>query len=100
MGHVIADPGRLWPEGIVPYELDPAFARPADAGDAVEGAPMELLQRAIAEWNQRTILRLVPWTGQKDYIRFEPTSDVSQSEYVGCNGGRQLNASQAHRMEV
>lgn len=90
MGHVIADPKRLWPEGIVPYDIAQAFTRPGEADDPAEGSPAELLQRAIMEWNQRTILRLVPWTGQKDYILFEPTDDVSQSEYVGCNGGRQL----------
>lgn len=90
MGHVIADPQRLWPEGIVPYEIDPAFTRTEQTADPAEEPPAALLQRAIKEWNDRTVLRLVPRTDQKDYILFEPTDDVSQSEYVGCNGGRQL----------
>lgn len=89
MGHIIADPKRLWPEGIVPYELDPAFLRIGETDDPAEGVPAELIMRAIREWNERTILRLVPRSGQTDYIAFEPTEHVSQSECAGRNGGRQ-----------
>ena len=89
MGHFIADQNRLWPAGIIPYAIDAAFAPAGEAADLGAESPAALIGRAIADWNQRTKLRLVPWTGQPDYVVFAPTQEVSQSEYVGRNGGRQ-----------
>jgi hypothetical protein len=89
MGHFIADERRLWPGGVIPYEIDAAFTHAGEADDAGEELPAALIRRAIAEWNHKTVLRLVPWSGQTDYLVFAPTPEVSQSEFVGCNGGRQ-----------
>src|SRR4051794_35257343 len=101
MGHFIADQQRLWPAGIIPYELDAAFERAGEANDLAEELPAALVRRAIKEWNDKTILRLVPWTGQEDYVVFAPTDEVSQSEFVGRNGGRQqiwINARRARAL--
>lgn len=90
MGHFIADPRRRWPAGIIPYAIDADFASAGDADDPAGELPAALIGRAIAEWNAKTILRLLPWDGQPDYVVFAPTDAVSQSEFVGCHGGRQL----------
>lgn len=89
MGHFIADERRLWPAGIIPYEIDAAFTRAGEADDLAEELPAALIRRAIGEWNHKTILRLLPWSGEADYLSFAPTAEVSQSEFVGRNGGRQ-----------
>ena len=86
MGHFIADERRLWPAGIIPYEIDAAFTRAGETDDLAEELPAALIRRAIGEWNHKTILRLLPWSGEADYLSFAPTAEVSQSEFVGRNG--------------
>lgn len=89
MGHIIADRGRLWPGGVIPYEIDAAFVPASGGRAALAESPTELIQRAIKEWNQRTILRFVPRTDEHDYIVFSPTEHVCSSEHAGRNGGLQ-----------
>lgn len=87
MGHFIADPQRLWPAGIIPYALDGAFGSSGETPDSESAAA--LIEQAIKQWNDKTVLRLIPWTGQPDYVVFVPTEEVSQSDYVGRSGGAQ-----------
>ncbi len=101
MGHIIADKNRLWPEGTIPYELDAAFLKDGGAPDAAAESPTKLIQRALLEWNQRTILRFIPRTDQRDYIVFVPTEHVCSSEHAGRNGGMQsiwINAERARQL--
>jgi hypothetical protein len=88
-GHVIAAAHRLWQGGILPYEFDPDLERARDADEKAVGSPAALIRQAIAEWNEKTLLKLLPRTEQPDYVHFARTDDVSESEYVGRNGGRQ-----------
>ena len=98
MGHIIADQNRLWPEGIIPYELDATFVHDGGAREVAAESPAKLIERALQEWNQRTILRFIPRTDQNDYIVFSPTEYVCSSEHAGRNGGMQsiwINAERA-----
>lgn len=74
--------GNLWPEGRIPYEIDPAL--PATT--------VTQLQLAITTWNNYgTPIRLVPRAGDVDYTRFvySPLSVGVCSSAVGRSGGMQ-----------
>lgn len=65
-----------WPDGVVPFEVDPALPDP------------QRVAAAVAHWNGRTHLRFVPRTaGDTDFLRFIP-STASRSP-VGRHGGMQ-----------
>lgn len=67
---------RRWPNGVVPYVISsnlPDHSR---------------VTAAIAHWNTRTPVRLVPRTGESDWVEFVPHADSCLS-YVGRIGGRQ-----------
>ena len=51
--------GRTWPGAVVPYVVDDD-----------ERLRNDLLDEAIAEWNDRTVVELVPRTNESDYVRF------------------------------
>ena len=68
----------LWPEGVVPYVIDPAL--PAGAARTIEAA--------IAEWNNQTVISLVPRSAESDYVRFIPSERCAS--HVGRQGGEQL----------
>lgn len=74
-GDVVPGDWSRWPGGVIPYEIDPALPEPARVTDA------------IAHWHERTPLRLVPRSGEGDYLCFIP-ADVCDSP-VGRQGGRQ-----------
>jgi len=65
----------VWPSGVVPFVVDSALPRPQRVTDAV------------AHWNQRTAIHLVPRTNQTDYVKFVDGSGCSSS--VGRVGGEQ-----------
>lgn len=69
----------LWPGGVVPYEIAPELT-PAQR----EGIP-----EAIAEWNSRTVVSLVPRDGQADYVLFAPDSAALCAADLGRQGGMQ-----------
>lgn len=74
--------GNLWPGGLIPYEIDPAF--PATT--------LAQLQQAISTWNAYgTPIRLQPRAGETDYARFtrSPLSTGVCSSAVGRRGGGQ-----------
>ena len=51
---------RLWPGGRIPYVLD----------DGIKGEALETLQRAIEEWNSKTVISLFPRTDEPEYAFF------------------------------
>lgn len=67
---------RRWDNHIVPYVTDPGFTSTVE------------LNRAIRHIEERTNLRFVNRTDQRDYLYFKTHSNVSQS-YVGRQGYKQ-----------
>ncbi|MFE9789696.1 Dot/Icm T4SS effector Zinc-dependent metalloprotease LegP [Nocardia salmonicida] len=75
-GVVISGEVFRWPNGVVPYEVDPALPARQRVFDAV------------AQWNARTRIRFVPRIGAHgDFVRFVPS--MSSRSPVGRRGGRQ-----------
>ncbi len=74
-----ADPIRLWPNGVIPYEIDPVFKDTSN------------IDAAVQHWNTRTSIRLQPRKGEANYVRFTPYQDPSAcaSTSIGMNGGVQ-----------
>lgn len=64
-----------WPNGRIPFEIDPALSNPQRVHDA------------IAHWHAKTGIRLTPRAGEADYVRFVPGGGCSSR--VGRRGGRQ-----------
>ena len=71
----------LWPDGIIPYEIEPGFSARA----------LQDIEEAIHEWNSRTVLTLVERTTESSYIHFRPRSSTpsgfSCSAAVGYRDG-------------
>src|SRR3954452_16445502 len=65
-----------WPDGIVPYSIDPGFPN------------MQRITDAVKHWNENTQLRLVPRVDQGDYVRFVRRASGCSS-FVGLIGGAQ-----------
>ncbi len=75
---------NYWPQGIIPYKIDPNL--PAANRDAVIDA--------IALWEKSTFVKFVPLTDENqanypDYVVFMPDGGKMCSSYVGRNGGKQ-----------
>ncbi len=69
--------GHLWPDGIVPYVVD-------------SGVPeSHNIQSAIEEWNSKTIIKWVPRTTQRDFVKFQSTQSGFCWAHVGRIGGQQ-----------
>jgi hypothetical protein len=66
-----------WPQGRVPYELDPALP----------STTRNHITNAINHWHQRTRIRLVPRSGQANYVRFIPANGCWS--YVGMRQNKQ-----------
>src|SRR3954449_12760153 len=47
-----------WPDGIIPYSIDPGFPN------------MQRVLDAVQHWNENTQIRLVQRVDQADYVRF------------------------------
>ena len=74
----------LWPDGIVPYVIDPGFTEEAS----------QEIQEAIDHWNTNTVITLVPRMEEPDFVRIVPRS-ISPSKtncraHVGRRGGEQM----------
>uniref|UniRef100_A0AC35U840 Metalloendopeptidase n=1 Tax=Rhabditophanes sp. KR3021 TaxID=114890 RepID=A0AC35U840_9BILA len=79
-----SQPERLWPLGIIPYQIDPVFT----------GLHRRLFQMAMRLWMNDTCVSFVPFVeGQRsnqDYILFT-IDDCGCCSYVGRKGdGRQI----------
>lgn len=73
---------KLWPGGIVPYEIN------EDLGNIID------IKDAIKEMEQQTNVRLVGRYLQDDYVRFSKQTKGNANSKEGRQGGRQfLNAS-------
>ncbi len=72
--------GRLWPGGVVPYVTE----------DTATDAELGRIRSAVAEWNARTPVKLVPRTGESDFLRFVRKGDGYCRSAVGRKGGEQL----------
>ncbi len=66
---------ELWPNGIVPFVIDPNLPNPGR------------VQAAIAHWAANTPLLFIPRRQQDDYIVFVPDDECSS--HVGRDGGAQ-----------
>ena len=53
----------LWPDGVIPYVIESGFS-PRGLSD---------IEKAIHEWNSKTVITLVQRTTETDYVRFLPT---------------------------
>ena len=74
---VVSGPTRHWPGATVPYVIDAPLV-----GDS-------RITDAIAHWNTRTPLSLVPRNSETDYVRFVET-DPDCFSAVGLVGGEQI----------
>ncbi len=69
----------LWPDGRIYYVIDASLPNQKRVLDAV------------AHWKANTPIRLLPRTGQQNYVRFvRPRSNSTCSSSVGMIGGEQL----------
>lgn len=64
-----------WPDGVMYYEIAAGFPNPQRVLDAIE------------HWNSRTPLKIVPRTGQPNFVRFVTGSGCSS--FLGMIGGAQ-----------
>ena len=56
---VESDKDKLWPDGIIPYVINPELSNP-------------FVLDAIQHWNENTVIRLVERTDQENWVRFVP----------------------------
>jgi hypothetical protein len=78
MAFAVASESLRWPDGILPYVISDDFS----------DSERDTIVDAIAHWNDRTIVRLIPRIGQDDFVFIEPDVDECRSA-VGRIGGRQ-----------
>ena len=57
--------GKLWPNGVIPYRMDPA----------VKNANTVLA--AMRHWSERTVIRFVPRTSEADFVTFKDSPDAT-----------------------
>ena len=67
---------RLWPEGIVPYVVDPEFAD-------------SKVHEAILHWEEKTPIRFVERTDQPNWLHFVTAEDGPCRANLGMIGGEQ-----------
>jgi hypothetical protein len=70
--NVLKNKQLIWPNGIIPYELDENFSEflIAKGKNDVFSAQNEvkLLERAFRAYRRRTCIRFKPHTNEKDYL--------------------------------
>ena len=72
----VAITGRRWPDGIVPFLIDPGMSG------------QERVTAAIAHWEANTVIRFRKKVdGDRNFVRFEGGAGCSSA--VGCRGGEQ-----------
>ena len=73
----------LWPDGVIPYVIESGFS-PRGLSD---------IEKAIHEWNSKTVITLVQRTTETDYVRFLPMGLHPSEPYcraqLGRKGGEQ-----------
>jgi len=79
----ISGDDHLWPDGVVPYEID-------DDDYPVGSSGRALIMNAIGEWNTRTNITFIPRMSEDDYVVFRFGDDESASSSPkGRVGGAQ-----------
>ena len=77
------DGERLWPDGIIPYVIEPGFTEKG----------LRRIDEAIEEWNSKTVITLLKRTTEPDYVRFLPRElhpgDTACRATYGREGGEQ-----------
>ena len=68
---------NLWPNGIIPYVIDPDVSNAED------------VLRAIEVWNSRTVISLVERATEQDYVRFKSSRGGCRA-HQGRIGGEQF----------
>src|SRR5579884_4281104 len=69
----------LWPNGVIPYEIDPAIPQ------------SQRVQDAIAIWNTRTPVHLTAHTTETTYLRFVRNTTLGACfTNLNVNGGLQM----------
>ncbi|GIY46253.1 astacin-like metalloprotease toxin 1 [Caerostris darwini] len=76
--NAVADKRMVWPNGVVPYVLDPGITKTV-------GQP--ILTNSMWIYKKETCIRFVPRTTEKDYIRIFPGQGCYS--HVGKTGGEQ-----------
>ena len=80
-GGIFQSPVRLWPGGVIPYEIDRAGLNPDLVG---------VIEEAIDYFNRHTVLRWVPRTTEEGYVVFRELVGrpfVRGLAHLGTNGG-------------
>ena len=72
------DPGDRWPYGRIPYVIGSFSAE-----------QVQWIHEAIAEWNAKTVIQLVPRTAEADYVEFAGAPLSLCSADLGRKGGAQ-----------
>ena len=78
-GSVQSNIDYLWPGGVIPYLIDGPMKN--------YRRTMEDIESAIAELNQKTHLRIVPWSNEDNYVKIVVSDGCSS--WVGMQGGMQ-----------
>lgn len=64
-----------WPDGVIPYTIDPNLPN------------QQRIDDAVSHWEANTSIQLKPRTNETDYVEFVPSSGCWS--YVGRRGGKQ-----------
>ncbi|MYC68902.1 MAG: hypothetical protein F4X12_21540 [Acidobacteriia bacterium] len=75
----------LWPDGIVPYEIEPGFTARA----------LQDIEAAIHEWNSRTVLTFVARTTEPSFVQFRPRSSTPSRPGCSANVGYRASGARA-----
>jgi hypothetical protein len=71
---------QLWPDATVPYVID----------SDVSELQRQNVERAIADWNDKTVVSLVARTTEPNYVRFRNVPEGNCRSRVGMVGGEQM----------
>jgi hypothetical protein len=75
---------HLWPDGVIPFEIDGNDYPPGSSGRAV-------ILTAIAEWNTKTNITLIPRMSEDDFVIFQfGVAENASDSPVGRTGGAQI----------
>ncbi|NRA63581.1 MAG: hypothetical protein HRU19_03815 [Pseudobacteriovorax sp.] len=69
-------PTRFWDRPQIPFVVDPSANR-------------DVVMEAIEDMNAQTLLELVPWSGEKDYLVFKGHEEARCYSFLGKRGGPQ-----------
>ncbi|MBT3982815.1 MAG: hypothetical protein HOE90_15760 [Bacteriovoracaceae bacterium] len=70
---------KTWNKGIIYYEVDPSLGEP------------ERIQGAIDHYHANTKFKILPRSGQKDYVYFKDNgAEGGCNSYIGRKGGKQV----------